>query len=85
VPQAIAATHLAREGQETRAGQVVSYVITNNESRITGNRALPAEFLDEPTCYDSEWYANLILSSTVNLLLPFGYNVKSLRDWSRSS
>jgi len=80
VPQAIAATHLAREGQETRAGQTVSYVVTNNESRTAGNRALPAEFLDESTCYDSEWYVNLILSSVVNLLLPFGYDVKSLRD-----
>jgi DNA polymerase elongation subunit (family B) len=85
VPQAIAAVHLAREGQETRAGQTVSYVVTNNESRIAGNRALPAEFLDESTCYDSEWYVNLILSSVTNLFLPFGYDAKSLRDWSNSS
>jgi DNA polymerase elongation subunit (family B) len=84
VPQAIAAVHLAREGQETRAGQTVSYVITNNESRIAGNRALPAEFLTESTCYDSEWYVNLILSSVANLFLPFGYNVRSLRDWANS-
>jgi DNA polymerase elongation subunit (family B) len=82
VPQAIAAAHLAREGQETQAGQTVSYVITNNESRIADNRALPAEFLDESTCYDSEWYVNQILSSVANLFLPFGYDVKSLRDWS---
>jgi DNA polymerase elongation subunit (family B) len=80
VPQAIAAAHLAREGQETQAGQTVSYVITNNESRIANNRALPAEFLDESTCYDSEWYVNLILSSVANLFLPFGYDVKSLRN-----
>jgi DNA polymerase elongation subunit (family B) len=80
VPQAIAAAHLAREGQDTQAGQTVSYVITNNKSRIAGNRVLPAEFLDESTCYDSEWYVNLILSSVANLFLPFGYDAKSLRD-----
>jgi DNA polymerase elongation subunit (family B) len=84
VPQAIAATHLAREGQGTHAGQTVSYVVTRNESRIAENRALPAEFLDESICYDSEWYVELILSSVTNLLLPFGYDIKSLREWSRS-
>jgi DNA polymerase elongation subunit (family B) len=84
VPQAIAATHLAREGQDTHAGQTVSYVVTNNKSRIAGNRALPGEFLDESICYDSEWYVDLLLSSVTNLFLPFGYDVKSLRDWSRS-
>jgi DNA polymerase elongation subunit (family B) len=82
IPQAIAAAHLSREGQDIHAGQTVSYVVTNNESRIAGNRALPAEFLTESTCYDSEWYVNLILSSVANLFLPFGYDVKSLRDWS---
>jgi DNA polymerase elongation subunit (family B) len=82
VPQAIAAAHLAREGQQTQAGQSVSYVVTDNESRIAGNRALPTEFITESTCYDSEWYVNLILSSVVNLLLPFGYDAKSPRDWS---
>jgi DNA polymerase elongation subunit (family B) len=85
VPQAIAAAHLAREGQETQAGQTVSYIITNNESKIASNRALPAEFFDESTCYDSEWYVNLILSSVANLFLPFGYGVKSLRGWSSFS
>jgi DNA polymerase elongation subunit (family B) len=78
VPQAIAAAHLAREGQDTHAGQSVNYVVTNNESRIAGNRALPVEFLDESASYDSEWYVNLILSSVANLFLPFGYDAKSL-------
>lgn len=41
VPHAIAATHLAKEGQETHAGRTVGYVVTNNESRISENRALP--------------------------------------------
>ena len=47
VPQAVAAIHLAREGQETHAGQTVSYVVTNNKSRISANRALPAGFLED--------------------------------------
>jgi DNA polymerase elongation subunit (family B) len=80
VPQAIAATHLAREGQDTHAGQTVSYVVTDNESRITGNRALPAEFLDESIAYDSEWYVKLLLSSVTNLFLPFGYDAQLLTE-----
>jgi len=83
VPQAIAAAHLAREGQDTHAGQTVSYVVTNNESKITGNRALPAEFLDESMNYDSEWYVDLLLSSITNLLLPFEYDIKLLREYFR--
>lgn len=79
VPQAVAAIHLAREGQETHAGQTVSYVVTNNKSRISANRALPAGFLEEGTSYDSEWYAEQILSSATNMLLPFRYDLKTLR------
>jgi DNA polymerase elongation subunit (family B) len=80
-PQAIAAMHLTREGQEMHAGQTVSYVVTNNESRVSGNRALPVEFLDKSaTTSDSEWYVNQILSSAMNLFLPLGYDLKSLRE-----
>jgi len=83
VPQAIAARHLVKEGGTVHAGQSVRYVLVKSSSRILENRALPAEFLEEDTPYDSEKYVELLLSSAVNLLLPFGYDLKSLRTKTR--
>jgi DNA polymerase-2 len=74
VPQAIAAQHLNREGGEVHAGQALNYIIAYNRSRITQNRALPAELVGENYPVDSEWYIDLLLASTANILLPFGYN-----------
>jgi DNA polymerase-2 len=74
VPQAIAAQHLNREGGEVHAGQALSYVVTYNRSRITQNRALPAELVGENYPVDSEWYIDLLVASTANILLPFEYN-----------
>jgi DNA polymerase elongation subunit (family B) len=79
VPQAIAARHLVKEGGTVHAGQSVSYVLVKSSSRILENRALPAEFLSGETQYDAEKYVDLLLSSAVNLLLPFGCDLKSLR------
>ena len=83
LPQAIAAAHLVEEGQEIHAGQTINYVVTNNNSRISANRALPAEFLSECASYDSEWYVNQILSSVTDLLLPFNYDLDTM--WSKVS
>jgi DNA polymerase elongation subunit (family B) len=79
VPQAIAAKHLAAEGGEVHAGQTVNYILTYDKSRITDNRALPTELMDEGRTFDSERYVDLLLSSIVNLLLPFGYDLAALR------
>ena len=80
VPQAIAAKHLATEGMKIHAGQTINYVLTQDKSRITHNRALPTELMDEGSGFDSERYVDLLLSSTANLLLPFGYDLARLRD-----
>ena len=79
VPQAIAARHLLKEGGTVHAGQSVSFVMTRNESKIPENRTLPAELIDSTTSYDAESYVDLVLSSATNLLLPFNYDLKSLR------
>lgn len=80
VPQAIAARHLAAEGMEVHAGQSISYVLTYDKSKITDNRALPTELMNEGTGFDSERYVDLLLSSTANLLLPFEYNLALLKE-----
>jgi DNA polymerase-2 len=78
VPQAIAARGLVKEGMDVHAGQNISYIISNNDSKILRNRALPVELVDD-TPYDPAAYVELLLSSAVNLFLPFGYDLNSLR------
>jgi DNA polymerase elongation subunit (family B) len=82
VEQFIAADHLLKEGESVHGGQNVSYVIARSASRIYNNRAIPIELLDERTQCDSEKYVTLLLSSAMNLLLPFGYDLNSLRKYA---
>src|SRR2546425_671891 len=78
VPQAIAAQYLIDEGGTVHAGQQVSYVLTIDPSTIPESQALPPELANDDTVYDPERYVDLLVSSTANLLQPFGYDVKSL-------
>jgi DNA polymerase I len=80
VSQVIAARQLVKEGQTVHAGQSINYVITRNESRIDENRAMAMELVENDVPYDSEAYVQLVLSSAMNLLLPFGYDLDVLRN-----
>jgi DNA polymerase elongation subunit (family B) len=80
VPQAIAARHLVREGVNVHTGQNINFLLTRRKSRISQNRALPFELTKNNMQYDSEAYVQLLLSSTLNLILPFGYNLKTLSN-----
>lgn len=80
VPQAIAAQHLVREGMEVHAGQAITYLLTNHKSRITQNRAIPTELVEEDTSFDSKRYVDLLVATTSNLLLPFGYTPTKLAN-----
>lgn len=82
VPQAIAAKHLASEGMKVHAGQTIDYILTYDRSRIPDNRALPTKLMSNGTSFDSERYVDLLLSSTANLLLPFGYDLNTLKNQS---
>jgi DNA polymerase elongation subunit (family B) len=83
VEQAIAADHLTREGGSVHGGQSVSYVITDGASRIVDNRAIPIELLGERAHYDVEKYVTLLFSSAMNLLLPFGYDLETIRGYAK--
>jgi DNA polymerase elongation subunit (family B) len=85
VPQAIAAQHLNHEGREVHAGQALNYIVTSNKSRITQNRALPAELVGENYPLDSEWYIDLLLASAANMLLPFECTPDALKEYIESS
>ena len=84
VPQAIAARHLVEEGMEIHAGQTIDYILTRHQSHITQNRAIPTELISENSSFDIKQYVDLLLSSTANLLLPFGYTQSLLQIWLNS-
>ncbi len=80
VPQALAARHFTREGGTVHAGQQISYVLTRSVSKTSRVNALSPELADESTIYDPEKYVDLLISSAANLLLPFNYDVKTLKS-----
>ena len=79
VSQAIAAQRLLTAGGTVHAGQRVNYILTRNSLETPQNRAIPAELADENDEYDPERYVDLLVSSTKNILSPFGYDEKILR------
>jgi DNA polymerase, archaea type len=80
VAQAIAAWQLLGEGGSVHAGQQVNYILTRDSLNVSEKSALPWDLVDENTVYDAEKYVDLLVSSAANLLLPFGYDVKTLKD-----
>ncbi len=79
VPQAIAARQLVKEGGRVHAGQRVSYIHTQKKLGESSNSAVPVELVDENAQYDPEKYVDLLYSSAANILLPFGYDLETLR------
>jgi len=74
VPQATAAQLLKNEGGSVHAGQQFSYILTIDSSKKHEAKATAPELADESTVFDSQRYVDLLISSTANLFLPFGYN-----------
>ena len=71
-----AASQLATRGLKLQAGQSVSYVITNYETRGR-NRTVPEELADNAR-YDSKRYVELLADSCATLLSPFGVEKRFL-------
>jgi len=80
VLQAIAAKQLKAEGVNVSAGQTVSYIITDAGNRQPENRVITLELSGSEVRYDVHKYVELLLSSAVNVLGPFGYNLDCLRE-----
>ena len=78
-PQAVAARHLARERGSIHAGQNVSFIISNRDSKIADKRAMPIELVDHSGMYDSAAYVELIISCATNLFLPFDLSIDKLK------
>lgn len=77
-----AATQLADRGLKLKAGQSVSYVITNYKTRVK-NRTTPEELV-ETANYDSRRYVELLADCCTTILLPFGVEERLLLSRSET-
>ena len=79
VPQAIAAQLLAKNGGSIQAGQQIRYILTFNKKKNEASAIVP-ELADDDTIYDSRKYVVLLIASIADLLLPIGFDKKSLAN-----
>jgi DNA polymerase elongation subunit (family B) len=78
--QAIAAKQLMKAGVEVSAGQMVRYVITDAQNKAASRRVKAAELMDDGRCVDTEKYVEMLILAGANILSPFGYTEKGLKD-----
>jgi len=78
--QAIAAQQLIEEGIEVSAGQTVRYLITDADEKRPDRKVRAAELTTDDTRYDVKKYLDLLLAAASNILSPFGYSDRKLRD-----
>jgi len=79
--QAIAAKQLVKIGVNVSAGQTVQYLISDAKNKHANSRAVAEQLANSTTKYDVEKYLELLFSAAENILLPFGYSAKKIRDY----
>ncbi len=67
-------------GFELQPGQSVEYLITDSRSGSSWQRVRAAPFLDGDERYDAERYVEFALRGAAELLSPFGWGFRELRD-----
>ncbi|RLE41911.1 hypothetical protein DRJ48_04650 [Candidatus Woesearchaeota archaeon] len=73
-PHVAVAKKLIERGQKVEIGDIIEYVIINGSGRI-GDRAEPAEFVEEPD-YDAEYYVkNQILPAVDTIFRELGVDI----------
>jgi DNA polymerase elongation subunit (family B) len=78
--QAIAARQLIEAGVEVSGGQTVRYLITDAENKRASRRVKAAELVGDDTRFDAEKYVDMLILASANILSPFGYTEKTLKD-----
>ncbi|NIR87082.1 hypothetical protein GWO13_05695 [Candidatus Bathyarchaeota archaeon] len=78
--QAVAAKQLMREGIEVSGGQTVRYLITDADNKSASKRVTAAELINVETRFDVEKYVDMLILAGANILSPFGYTERSLKD-----
>jgi len=75
------AKQLVKIGVNVSAGQIVQYLIADAKNRHAYSRAVAAQLVNSTTKYDVEKYLGLLFSAAENILPPFGYSAKKIRDY----
>ncbi|MDA2917424.1 hypothetical protein MYX64_11410, partial [Nitrospinae bacterium AH_259_B05_G02_I21] len=73
-----AAGELVSRGVKIRAGEKVSYIITDFAGESGSPRARAYATIDESCGYDVDKYTDLLLEATGTMLAPFGYDYHRL-------
>jgi DNA polymerase elongation subunit (family B) len=68
---AVAAKQLANEGASPKAGESVSYIITNSRNKFPSRRVLAIELCEDYSKYDAEAYVDLLVSAVETMLMSF--------------
>lgn len=76
---AVAARQLKRIGVNLHPGQQVKYVVTDADADNPNLRVKALQLIDRKK-YDREWYVEKLISSAEELLNPFGYDRKNIRN-----
>lgn len=75
---ALAAQQLEDSGVPIHPGEKVRYMIKDAQSKEKDERVRPFLFVGPDDTYDAKEYQKMLLKATEELLIHFGYNVKSL-------
>jgi len=78
--QAVAARQLLKEGVEVSGGQTVRYLIIDAGNKRPIKRVKAAELVNAENRFDAEKYLDLLILAGADILSPFGYTEKLLKD-----
>ncbi|MBM4348722.1 MAG: hypothetical protein FJ106_02375 [Deltaproteobacteria bacterium] len=77
---ALAAQQLEDTGIPIHPGEKVRYVIKDAQSRDKAERVRPFPLVGPDDTYDVKKYLELLMKATEELLIPFGYDAKRLKE-----
>ncbi len=80
VSQMIAAKQLLKKGVEVYAGENIGFLFKSAENKRYERRVKAEELVEDGANYDVKKYLLLLYSAASNVLSPFGYSVKDIRD-----
>jgi DNA polymerase-2 len=70
--QAVVVRQLAKHGRELKAGEVISYIITDFYNKNPEKRAIHADMIHGDIEYNARKYSEILIDSANTILTPFG-------------
>jgi DNA polymerase elongation subunit (family B) len=81
---AIVSQELAARGVSLSPGERIQCIITDADAKLPCDRAKALAHLDGTLTYDREKYEEFLLKAAESLLIHFGWNLESLKQWAAS-